>query len=885
MQINNYPLIFNANTYGDGINNNVQLYGQDVMKKDFEFQRLVLYDDLENNKGTKIILEILPVIKNKNILYIFVETTKLPITIMQQRSNLATIFNTSEYEKKYEKHQLEQYSSVIKFESSVLNFEEGRKLYNERYQNILTSTINTLILNGLRKLLDVKMSNKMFKLYIDVKNDEQYLISYLNNEFACTVKNGFRVLLEKAKSNIRSSTSTAEQTKMKDFVCVSTSNLLELLANLENEKTYSISGDEANKNIKNGRVLEIAGVKMHAIDKMLLDDYNDIGKLFDRLNTMRGVYSFFETSKMLGKKNPYITIFDMDHDKYKNIKITTLLKNACLVKKNFNKDVHKDSVVGDYFDISDIYTKNNEEGPLKYNITMDKEEHAKPKNAKTMSYKYVSDRLLNIPKKFMKDFVSTFESLLVKKMGQLDCLEILNKVSAQIVGSINLLAGVYPTFLTNYGVVLTGAINKSHLLGRNISKTKLSKIYDSTNVNTFDAAVNSLFDDGINPTTLLITYEQINLLKSIDLNDPDSYRDFYTIRPIYLKFLEIVDCLYEIFISIYTVDWDGYFDGPLADYGSAKNKFMHIFILGDNIIDKYHKPIIFEEKGALSIVSKDISAVLKYKEPLGYKIFEDFMNKLPLTPLHLKGLLKNGLPVPVSFLLFRKNITFNTQIVSATVTGGIVGNSYIGFEDIVKSQDGSRMENMVVVNAGLQNVLIQPNTVHNFNNVLVKYISGMGTTFKKENTKEGDIICVAVKYNETKKIAKHISVLGSFGSLFDRIVENRSKIRQNEHKIPHYSSSDYYNSIFDFKHDNLMLKEQTFDDIIGENMYQDNNIVSLETFLHPTPDDDKNAIVYGDSVFGNLYPGCKAIFNQTKMQQMDNKFIHQIFPKANLFTY
>lgn len=871
MNPNNFPLIFNSNKYGGNVSSQTQLYGEGVLKKDFDFQRLILCDELEKGTGTKAILLILPIKKNDNISVVYVEVTKLQLSILKRRGNLSNVLQTDTFGRTYRKYNLDQFTTTLKSESSVLNFEEGRKFYNERYDNCLKSITNTLIVNGLKSLLNIKMQENTFKLYIDPRNDEQYLISYLNNQFACSVKGTFRLLMEKIKSNLNSSTTTSEQDKIKKFMCLTTSDLPQLLANTKEEKTYSISGDEANKNLLNGRVLEIGGVELHAIEKMTLDENNDISNLFERMGTKRGTYAFCDTSKLLGIPNPKISIFDMEKDRYVDINVAKLISRAHLNGASdyvFDATGDENKIMrNDFFDLAKIYKSTHD---YTFNLTANQDTTNVPKIK--FATVFDTDPLKKKFRKYIKDFTKAFANILIEKTGYSDCVDIVNRCNKIMYDSLTKLtagagtaSGAYATFINGWS-----KIPNSFPF---ISGT--SSDYD--NYGTTNGGTQKNLADTLKPYldgNFILTYTLIHKFLSIDTNLAE-YNHLMYLYDDFKKFLKIVDIMYDMYNDIFNGDLINK-KGVFVYNMGKREEFFDQIILG--YINSAKTAGITSVATRSNLTGFDNNSTGAYSLMTFDKICQSIIYNMSLRKSYFEKFCKIGLPIPFSFLLFRNNITFNSQVVCGTVAGGLVGNSVLGFKDIIEGVDMNSLESVVKVNAGMATVLMQEDMVHNIHNSVVRYVDGMSATIKRssDSYKKGDIYCVAIGYKERNIIPKHISITGRFNNIFDTIVDNKSKIHQYESTTPHYSTSEYYNKLYGFGSNTM--NPQSFDDFFGENSCGYNNIVSLETFKHG------NQIVIGDSVIGNAYAGVGNIFKLVKYQQIDNDRIFKDFPGCQTYV-
>ena len=191
-----------------------------------------------------------------------------------------------------------------------------------------------------------------------------------------------------------------------------------------------------------------------------------------------------------------------------------------------------------------------------------------------------------------------------------------------------------------------------------------------------------------------------------------------------------------------------------------------------------------------------------------------------------KILAENDIPLPISFLGVREKVLFDTQSCVYSLKGGLVGESFLGFKDLLDKTLVDNSEKNVHYTVGLSSVIYREELVHPVNDVVVRYKKGFSVK---------DIRYIIIPVGASSLIKKHVK--------YDKTktVINLTDIR------------NFYDSKFEF-------------------------VLSRETFIHG------GTIIRGDSVFGDCYAGCKNIFTLSNYSQLDSKAFFKDYPKLKNFN-
>ena len=292
-----------------------------------------------------------------------------------------------------------------------------------------------------------------------------------------------------------------------------------------------------------------------------------------------------------------------------------------------------------------------------------------------------------------------------------------------------------------------------------------------------------------------------------------------------------------------------------AKVGSVLGKILDLFVWLEkrNVFNNLFKKIVEDndDNGYNYFIDTEIDAIGKDKLKI---IMED---------KHLlEFMAENSFSVPFSVLLLRSEGIFDTQSVSFTTDDGSVGESFMGFENLIDGTDISSKEKMVNYTVGMCNVVFQPVMIHNWRNVIVKYRKGFSTS-------RNDMYVLAVEFGECESLDRHFSL--ARGRL-KKIFENYCKLSPGT-KDDIFSTYEHYEKKYDWVEQYKNVEDDLISFIEGTAVL--NHVISRETFVHG----DK--LVKGDSVLGDCYPGCKKIFDMSYCEQLDSKRFFKNYPKIN----
>lgn len=215
----------------------------------------------------------------------------------------------------------------------------------------------------------------------------------------------------------------------------------------------------------------------------------------------------------------------------------------------------------------------------------------------------------------------------------------------------------------------------------------------------------------------------------------------------------------------------------------------------------------------------------------------------------------HDIPLPFDILGIRRKIEFQTQSVVIVPTGGVIGESFIGFADTTEGVNPKKKEKIIHHTCALGTAVYIRDLVHVIPHMVTTYKKGGGVTVR-DSTDKGDIEVVLLPWGEAPTLKKHFSITGEWN---EKIFNNLARIPKKREL--HYSTAEYFSKYV--YTDWASTDHQDFINLESQSRLDGiNTVVSLETFI------SGGKVVYGDSVFGNPYPGCRKNWTTTSLTQL-----------------